>query len=34
MEAEALASLVSPALPVRLPAALRRLARRLARLWR
>ena len=33
-EAEALASLVTPAFPVRLPPALAKLARRLARLWR
>ena len=34
MEGEALASLVSPALPVRLPAVLVRLGRRIGRLFR
>jgi hypothetical protein len=33
-EADALASLVTPAFPVRLPAPIARLARRLARIWR
>jgi hypothetical protein len=33
-EGEALASLVTPAFPVLLPARLQRLARRVARLWR
>jgi hypothetical protein len=33
-EGEALASLVTPAFPVRLPAPLARLAQRLARIWR
>jgi hypothetical protein len=33
-EGEALASLLSPALPVRLPAPVRQLLRRFSRLWR
>ena len=34
IEGESLASLVTPAFPVRLPAPLVRLARRLGRIWR